>query len=69
MSRRWINPPEPSDVTLVRDIDGQLWQRCRNYGWQRVKEYKRAGLNNTGRPWETLLGTYGPLIEVEVPDE
>lgn len=62
--RKWTIPQVPDDVRLVRDIDGQLWQRCRNFGWQRVKEYRQAGMNRVGRPWERLIGDYGPITEV-----
>lgn len=66
--RTWNPEPEPETVGLVEDADGQLWQRCRDSGWQQVPVYRGAGLERVGRSWGYVLGEFGPLTEVEEPE-
>lgn len=63
----WPRLVEPEDVLLVRDVTGELWQRCQIRNWEPVDSYQEAGLPKIGEyDWAVLL-TYGPLTEVEVP--
>lgn len=65
--RTWPRPEEPNDVELVRDQDGDLYQRCRDVNWVHVYEFVEAGLPRVGVfTWAELLG-FGPLTEVD-PD-
>jgi hypothetical protein len=66
--RTWTPEPEPDDVSLVEDANSQLWQHCRDFGWQQVDGYVQAGLERVGLSWGRILGDHGPLTEVD-PDD
>lgn len=65
--REWPAPEEPETTGLVMDADGDLWQKCRDEGWDQVSEHRHAGMNRVGSPWAEVL-QYGPLRELNPPE-
>lgn len=46
--------PEPTDITEVRDRDGDVWERDGAEWWL------RGGSDR--HPWSFIVSTYGPLV-------
>jgi hypothetical protein len=56
-------PPEPEDVTCVRDESGHgdLWRKIDAH-WYIVKPDGSLGIGSS--TWDDILTEFGPLVEV-----
>lgn len=56
--------PEPGEwCRAVMDRDGDVWIRRSSGGWSTTGD-----LDIHSAPWASVLETYGPLVEVMLPD-